>query len=204
MIWWLKESRWEAKNIPLFGFIFSVRQFVIIFVFMLLGLLSSLAFSFITYKLGVFFFLSLIGLLLASIKVRMIPWELQLLYALTRPKGGSIKMEAKPKAKVQAQVLKEEPPQEMFSDSEVPLSFTGRVDVEEPAKVILLVDGIEASSANVSHNNPNYRLLFYPASYSIGVHELTVKLGTKEVERVKITIRPRLGGKKVELLEGAA
>ncbi|MEM0287170.1 MAG: hypothetical protein QXG05_03220 [Nitrososphaerota archaeon] len=202
MIWWLKESRWEAKNIPLFGFIFSLRQFVIIFAFMLLGLLSSLAFSFITYKLGVFFFLSLIGVLLASIKVRMIPWELQLIYALTRPKSSSIKMEAKPKAKVH--VLKEEPPQEMFSDSEVPLSFTGRVDVEEPAKVILLVDGIEASSANVSHNNPNYRLLFYPASYSIGVHELTVKLGTKEVERVKITIRPRLGGKKVELLEGAA
>jgi len=98
LIWWLKESKWEAKGMPLFGFMLSVRQIVIFGAFLLIGALVSIPFSGIFYKLGVFGILLLVGALMASLKVRMVPPELQLLYVLTN-KGASAKDKDKDKDK---------------------------------------------------------------------------------------------------------
>ena len=195
LIWWLKESKWEARGMPLFGFMLSVRQFVIFGFFLIVGVLASIPFPGIIFKLGVFGFLALVGILMASIRVRMVPPELQLLYLF---KGEKTANKKKDMAKLE--ILREEAPQEMFADSDVPISFSGSAQVGVTTKVVLVVDGIESASVNISPANPRYRLLFSPGSYEVGMHELVVKVGSEEVERVKITIRPRLG---VGLLEGA-
>ncbi|MEM3553559.1 MAG: hypothetical protein QW658_01215 [Candidatus Bathyarchaeia archaeon] len=196
LIWWLNESKWETRSFPLFGFMLSVRQFVIFGTFLLIGVLASIPLPGIIYKLSAFGLIVLVGALLASIRVKMVPWELQLLYAFTGEKPP------KPAKAQKVKVLKEETPQEMFSDSDVPLSFSGSVHVEEATKVTLLVDGVESVSVNVSPTNPRYRLLFNPSQYAVGVHELAVRVGKEEVESLKITIKPRLGGRTIDLLEG--
>ncbi|MEM0258483.1 MAG: hypothetical protein QW314_01325 [Thermoproteota archaeon] len=187
LIWWLNESKWETRSFPLFGFMLSVRQFVIFGTFLLIGVLASIPLPGIIYKLSAFGLIVLVGALLASIRVKMVPWELQLLYAFNGEKPP------KPAKGQKVKVLKEETPQEMFS---------GSVHVEEATKVTLLVDGAESVSVNVSPINPRYRLLFNPSQYAVGVHELAVRVGKEEVESLKITIKPRLGGRTIDLLEG--
>ena len=194
MIWWLKESKWEARGIPLFGFMFSVRQFVIFGLFLIIGVLASVPSPSIIFKLGVFGFLTLVGILMASIRVRMVPPELQLLYMFRNNNEAPAIRKGKP------EVLKGEAPQELFADSGVPISFSGSAQVGETTKVTLLVDGVESGSVNISPANPRYRLLFNPGGYEVGTHELAIKVGSDEVERVKVTVKPRIG---VGLLEGA-
>ena len=197
MIWWLKESKWEARGIPLFGFMFSVRQFVIFGFFLIVGVLASIPFPGMIFKLGVFGFLTLVGILMASIRVRMVPPELQLLYMFRNNNKGKAPATSN---KGKPEVLKEEAPQEMFADSGVPISFSGSAQVGATTKVVLVVDGIESASVNVSPANPRYRLLFSPGGYEVGTHELAIKVGSDEVERVKVTVKPCLS---VSLLEGA-
>ena len=194
LIWWLKESKWEARGMPVFGFMLSVRQFVIFGFFLIVGVLASIPFTDIIFKLGAFGFLVLVGILMASIRVRMVPPELQLLYLFRGGAPPAKKGTAKP------EILREEKPQEMFADSDVPISFSGSAQVGETTKVTLLVDGVESGSVNISPANPRYRLLFNPGGYEVGTHELAIKVGSDEVERVKVTVKPRIG---VGLLEGA-
>ena len=194
LIWWIKESKWEARGMPLFGFMLSVRQFVIFGCFLIVGVLASIPLPSIFFKLGVFGFLVLVGALMASIRVRMVPPELQLLYLFKGGAPPARKGTAKP------EILKEEKPQEMFADSDVPISFSGSAQVGVTTRVALVVDGVESASVNVSPANPRYRLLFSPGGYGVGTHELSIKVGSDEVERVKVTVKPRLA---VSLLEGA-
>jgi hypothetical protein len=196
LIWWLKESKWEARGMPVFGFMLSVRQFVIFGFFLIVGVLASIPFTDIIFKLGAFGFLVLVGILMASIRVRMVPPELQLLYMFRNNNEGKAPAVRKGKP----EVLREEAPQEMFADSDVPISFSGSAQVGVTTKVVLIVDGIESASVNVSPASPRYRLLFSPGGYGVGTHELAIKVGSDEVERVKVTIKPRLG---IGLLEGA-
>ncbi len=194
MIWWLKESKWEARGIPLFGFMFSVRQFVIFGLFLIIGVLASVPSPSIIFKLGVFGFLTLVGILMASIRVRMVPPELQLLYMFRNNNEAPAVRKGKP------EVLKGEAPQELSADSGVPISFSGSAQVGVTTRVALVVDGVESALVNVSPANPRYRLLFSPGGYGVGTHELAIKVGSDEVERVKVTVKPRLG---ITLLEGA-
>lgn len=188
MDWWKEESAWESRSIPIGGFMLSPRIMAVFTFFTLTGTLLGMPFRSLPVRGMLLGFFMLLGTALSFKKVNAVPLELQLLFILfyRKPKNDGVKIK-KP------QVLQEESVQEMYADSAAPLTFSGKVKVKEPGKLILYVDGRERASVTVSPEKPEYRIYYLPDAGDIGTHTVTLVLGRETVQDVKLTVKPRGG-----------
>ncbi|BBE42411.1 hypothetical protein [Conexivisphaera calida] len=211
-VWWPKRSKWEDKIIPLMGFEVSPRQLAIFTVAALIGAdaAAALGGAGMLAQVGAFLFLLILGAVFASFPVRAVPPELVLLHALfMRPRlGAPAPVQGPPGQGAPTpgapREVHEEPPQSVYADSDVPLVVAGEVEAGAPTRVVLLLDGKEIDAATVGPSNRRYRLVFHPRDATIGEHELAVKVGDDVVQVMRITVRPRVGGREVDLLDAAA
>ncbi len=188
MDWWKEESMWESRSIPLAGFLLSPRMIAIFLFFTVLGLVFGIPFSNILQKGAVLGLFMIAGFVMAFKKVNMVPFELQLLYIILYRGPEKKKIETE-----RAQVLQEESEQEMYVDSAVPLTFSGKVKTNEPERVVLYVDGAERASASVSPEKPEYRIYYYPGAGDVGAHTLTLMVGKEKIQEIKVVVKPKGG-----------
>jgi hypothetical protein len=204
--WWPKRSRWEDRIIPIMGFEVSPRQATIFIISALIGagVAAALGGAGLPAQAGAFLAFVILGVTLTSFPVRAVPPELVLLHALfMRPRLAPPPAPTAAKAAAPREVH-EEPPQSVYADSEVPLVIAGEAEAPAPVRVALLLDGREIDATTVGPSNGRYRLVFHPRDATIGEHELTVKVGDDVVQTMRITVRPRVGGREVDLLDAAA
>ena len=205
VLWWREETWYERKSIPLGAFSLAPRQLILVFIFGLLGVLASAPFPGTLMGvpllgkllvMGIFLFA---GYILSSRRVKTVPVELQIAYRLAGwgKRGGVKGKEAPTKAEKgevkEAAAAEEEAGIEIVEDwnNPVPRSYTGKLKVNAPAKVYLLVDGLRRAEDVVSPAKSHYRLLYAPGPEDVGTHMVAVKVeGAKEpLEEEKITIK---------------
>ncbi len=177
VLWWRKESWWEARSIPLFGFFVSPRQVAFVLGGGLLGLIAS-AFIPIYYgKVAAVLVLLFVGVGLAMVPVKTVPWELSLLYRLAKPRSAQAARKS---------IETKEAVPEVIAGSGVPFAIVGELRVEKPTEVVLMVDGNERARAVVAPDLPKYRLYYYPEESEKGAHDLVVVVEGKTIKSVKV------------------
>lgn len=215
--WWPDEPWWEKRSIVIGSFSFSPRQLGTLLFFMLIGLVVSSAanFSIMGVSAGgkflVFFLLLLAGYAVASLRVKLVPLELQLVYwARNRGESGGATVRenaasqrgprTKPK---QASLLhpkegaaKEDTVLEVADfGSAPPLMFSGSARVKSELKVRLYVNNVEREVDTVSPLKPDYRLIYHPKESDIGVNSFEVRLEGEakplKVQRVAVSVKGR-------------
>ncbi len=176
VLWWTKENWYEAKTIPLFNFMVSPRQIIFVLGFGVLGLIVSAFIPIYYVKIGAVLLMVVIGAVLASLPSRIVPFELALLYHY-RPEMRQPRKT--PKAE---EVVKDE----VLMGTGVPFAVTGELKVKEQTEAVLYVDDAETARAIVTPTNPKYRLYYYPEEK--GVHELSLKVNSETLKKVKVKV----------------
>ena len=212
-VWWPEEQWWEKKSIPLGLFVVSFRQLVTIVIFALIGAASSIPVNFgiggISFAgkaviLGVFLFA---GVIVANMKVRLVPVEMQILYILMRNRWGGVggAQQSKPsqKEKTSSKIEETATVQDLLvEDFEHPrsvYSLTDKLRVSRPVKVFLYVGGDRRSESIVTPDSPVWRFVYIPQKKDVGVVEVSVRTEGVEKPLQKMTLTVREKG--VELLE---
>ena len=178
ILWWKKESWYEAKSIPLFGFFVSPRQVIFLLGFGLMGFLTQLALPVYFAKVAVVIFFVLAGGALSSFPANVVPWEVAIFASLVYREKRAPEPRGPKMIEPQAHRLR----------PRVPLTVTGELSVERPTEVILYVDGRERARASVSPSSPKYRLYYVPEPEERGAHELAVSAGGSVIDRITVEV----------------
>lgn len=178
VLWWKKESWYESKNIPLFGFFVSPRELIFLFVSGLAGLALQTAVLFYWAKVLIVLLFVIAGAVLSSFASDVIPWELAALAVLIwREKKAD-----KPEEPRQIAPLIHQLP------SNVPLAFVGEIHTEKPTEIILYVDGAERARTSVTKESPRYRLYYMPEESEKGAHELSVVAEGMTLKKLRVEV----------------
>jgi len=209
LTWWTDEPWWEKKLIVFGGFSLSPRQLGTLLFFTMVGLVLTalVRFPIMGVQAGgkflVFFLALLAGYAVSSLRVKLVPLELQVVYSI-RNRGQETKGAPHPgRRSAQLPGAGALPPHEGKEDEQVletasrprtpkvrvdqeievsdfattpPLMFTGSAKVTAQAKVTLSVNGVERESDVVSPLKPEYRVMYHPKEADIGVNEFAIKL----------------------------
>lgn len=178
VLWWRKESWYEAKSIPLFGFFLSPRQVIFLLFFTFIGFLIQFAIPLYYAKIAVVFVFATIGGFLSSFPTNTVPWELALIASL---------FWHEPVARAPPQPKQVTPEVQQLKPS-IPLTLTGALEVEKPTEVALLVDGVERARTVVTKDNPRYRLYYIPEESEKGAHELTIVAEGRTIEKLVVEV----------------
>ena len=179
ILWWKKESWYESKSIPIFGFFVSPRQLIFVLSSGFLGFLAQFAVQQYYAKIALMVALVASGGVLSSFQSNVVPWELAVL--------ASLFWHEKRAKRVDAPKVVEPRVQELSAG--VPLAVVGELAAEKPEDVILYVDGVEVATAKVTAENPKYRLYYMPNEDQKGAHELEVVSGGRTIKKLEVEVR---------------
>lgn len=203
IIWWLDDSWWERKSIPLGGFNLSPRQVFLLGMFGLVGYVVGALPLFSLYaRVVVLLAFLLAGFVISSKQVKTVPIELQILYRYRRYGKELGKLRTK---KERVQVEEKKSDQDLVVDDwsdPKPLNFSGTTPkMKRELKVSLLVDGVERMSDVVSRTKTTYKLVYVPRREDVGTRDLAVVIeGVKEpLKEMKVTVK----SSGVDLLESS-
>ena len=188
-IWWLDESWWERKSLPL-GFItLSFRQLGTISLSFAAAFLVSLPFNFPLDRVSfggratIFCLVFGIGYFISSRPVRLVPTELQVAHVIRTKALGKLRATLRGRnAEESKRDIENRKPADheiLVEDFKAPLPLVvsetlGEVDRE--GRVQLFVDEQVRGEDLVSPQRPRFRFVYRPLPEDIGTHDLTVKL----------------------------
>ncbi len=178
VLWWKKESWYESKNVPLFGFFVSPRQLIFLLSTGLVGLAMQAFIPVYWVKVMIVFVSVISGAVISSFPSNVIPWELAVLAEIVwREKKAAVPAEPR---QLDLQVHR--------LPSNVPLAFVGEIYAEKPTDVILYVDGEERARASVTDKSPRYRLYYLPEENEKGAHEISVVAEGKTLKTLRVEV----------------
>lgn len=178
VLWWKKESWYEAKSIPLFGFFVSPRQLAFVLASGLFGFILQTFLPGYSLKVAAVFVFVAAGGALSSVRSNVVPWELAILAGLLwHEKRGRAR--AEPRSAF---------PSARELNANVPLALVGELRVEKPTDVVLYVDGTEVARTTVTSEKPRYRLYYMPDESQRGAHEIRVVAEGRTVDRLEVEV----------------
>ncbi|MGP8125128.1 MAG: hypothetical protein ACLQEQ_04565 [Nitrososphaerales archaeon] len=177
-VWWRVNSALEVKNVYLFGFHLSPRTLLLTLSSLAVGAVVTLPFSLaLIVKAGVLGTFTLAGFVVSSKRIKMTPLELVILYRFTQYGGRPKQVSARP--------IEEEHPMEDKGSVDMmpiedftkptPYNIGGRLRVQKPTKLSLLLDSRQLSECTVTPTSSEYWFLYKPEAKDIGTHDLTIK-----------------------------
>jgi hypothetical protein len=205
--WWREELWWERGLFQLGGITISARQLGTLSTICVFALLASLPVNFALEGISFAGHFVAFGLIVAvgyfglvTRKVRMVPIEMQVYYWLAKRSTNS-----SAHSPAQGPLTKSADQPERHSidvddfKNPVPFTFIDRVRVNAPTRVQLIVGGTVRDEAQVTPEDPGYRLMYIPRAEDIGVADGLLKLSGSDqtISRFRLTV----SAKGVNLLE---